>query len=436
MTMSWWKAGGIVLAAIFAAPLHAQTESQLRHYFEGKDVVVKLDMPADKSGVDVHPRLSPAVNYSKVAKRIRAYGIGVKIWERVTVTRVKVKSKLIEFQLGGGGYGTFDDILSEPTVPNTYVPPSKREKRLRKELRATDDRARRKELKEELYELEELQRRQEAVLQTAAPQAEIMREQHIREGRRSSGSRFNLRYRSGAPPETLTPQGVMAALREYVVFPADEFPDASTDQESVRGVVATLEGFPYLVRSDDMGDYTEGLDDVSAIITSDGSFGVLSLGMRTLNFDLNAPTSGDNLGTITSDFNLGVTVPGGLLGMNTGEENSVIATKVRFNFAGTELKYSLTYEPVPYDSNCDCPTVNEHADVLVTRVDDNTWVVEAIPGNYPRVVIYPGDNTWVVEAIPGNFDIAKLESSPNWGRSRPTDEGNYHAPFKLTLRKQ
>jgi hypothetical protein len=52
-----------------------------------------------------------------------------------------------------------------------------------------------------------------------AQQANIARETLLRSKRAESGSRFNLRYRQGIPPEALTPEGVMRALAQYVEFP-------------------------------------------------------------------------------------------------------------------------------------------------------------------------------------------------------------------------
>ena len=38
-----------------AAPLQAQSEAELRQYFEGKRVTLKIAMPGTEEGVDVYP---------------------------------------------------------------------------------------------------------------------------------------------------------------------------------------------------------------------------------------------------------------------------------------------------------------------------------------------------------------------------------------------
>jgi hypothetical protein len=56
--------------------------------------------------------------------------------------------------------------------------------------------------------------------------------------RLDAGSRFNIRYRNGIPPEGLTPEGVMRALAAYVTF-ADA-PAASGAVASASVATATL----------------------------------------------------------------------------------------------------------------------------------------------------------------------------------------------------
>ena len=54
------------------------------------------------------------------------------------ITKIRVKSKHIEFQLDGGGYGTMGDETST-SVPLGSTPKSKREKNLEAELKREKD---------------------------------------------------------------------------------------------------------------------------------------------------------------------------------------------------------------------------------------------------------------------------------------------------------
>jgi len=83
---------------------HDAAETALKRFFEGRPVVVRLDMPATSSGIDVYPEREDPLDFGKVADRLRGSGAALHEGDRITVTLVKVKDDLIEFQLGGGGF--------------------------------------------------------------------------------------------------------------------------------------------------------------------------------------------------------------------------------------------------------------------------------------------------------------------------------------------
>src|SRR5262245_36607479 len=102
---------GFVIVGFAAVPASAQDEAALKRYFEGRRVVVRMDMPGTADGVDVHAD-SQSVDHEQYRARLREYGAAIHGGEPATVTLVKVKKDLIEFQLGGGGFGTFSDDTS------------------------------------------------------------------------------------------------------------------------------------------------------------------------------------------------------------------------------------------------------------------------------------------------------------------------------------
>ena len=107
----------LVLVAT-APPGFAQSEDQLRTFFEGKTVRVKIEMPGTEDGVDVYPGTAHPIDFPKHATRLKRAGTALRRGDEVLVTKVKVKKDLIEFQLAGGGYGTFGDDDN----PNVFVP--------------------------------------------------------------------------------------------------------------------------------------------------------------------------------------------------------------------------------------------------------------------------------------------------------------------------
>lgn len=210
----------LALAAVLllaTRPLSGQTETVLKEYFEGRMVSPKLAMPGTEDGVDVYPGSPRPLDYSRYANRLKEYGTAIRAGEPVTVTKVRMKSKHIEFQLGGGGYGTFSDETSS-TVSVPPAPITKREKNLDAELKRETDPGRKRALKEELDELKSAREREDARNRSALAEAQEHRKQNIRQRRMEGGSRFNLRYTDRVPREALTPEAVIAALRQYVDF--------------------------------------------------------------------------------------------------------------------------------------------------------------------------------------------------------------------------
>ncbi|HEX6433750.1 MAG TPA: hypothetical protein VFZ87_05895 [Gemmatimonadales bacterium] len=205
------------LLLLGSTPLSGQTETVLKEYFEGRTVSPKLAMPGTEDGVDVYPGSPRPLDYSRYANRLKEYGTAIRAGEPVMVTKIRLKSKHIEFQLGGGGYGTFGDETSS-TVSVPAAPVTKREKNLEAELNRETDPARKRALKEELDDLKSAREREDARNRSAVAEAQEHRKQNIRQRRLEGGSRFNLRYVDRVPREALTPEAVIAALSQYVDF--------------------------------------------------------------------------------------------------------------------------------------------------------------------------------------------------------------------------
>lgn len=208
----------LLVALSLAAAAVAQHELALRKFFEGKNVNVKLDMPGDNSGVDVHPGAELPVEFPVVARRLRRYGVSLRNGDSVTVTQVKVKDKLIEFHLGGGGFGSFGDMWSLPSVPSTSSSESSEERSLRREISRTSDPDRRRSLERQLDAARRRRYREQDRNRDRAEIAKAERSRLEQSRRESSGSRFNVRFADTIPPAALTPDGLMSVLAEYVDF--------------------------------------------------------------------------------------------------------------------------------------------------------------------------------------------------------------------------
>jgi len=207
---------------LLAQVARAQNESALRQAFEGKVVTVRIDMPATSRGVDVYPLDPMAVDFREVAQRLKDNSTSLRIGQQVMVTKVLVKKNShIEFQLGGGGYGTLGDNTSDGSGINAVSQgETKAEKALRDSIKKAQGPTKRKQFEKELASLRSERERENARAEAEAKQAQSVIEANLRAKRAESGSRFNVRYRNGIPADALTPDGLMRALSQYVEFGA------------------------------------------------------------------------------------------------------------------------------------------------------------------------------------------------------------------------
>ena len=208
----------LAISLMLPAAAYGQNEAILRRAFEGKVVMVKIDMPATQRGVDVYPLDEMPINFREVAERLKDNSTALKIGQQVMVTKVLVKKDShIEFQLGGGGYGTFGDNAST-SVSTVSQGETKAEKALRDSIKHAPGPTKRKQFEKELASLQGERERENARAEAEAKQAQSIMDANLRAKRAESGSRFNVRYRNGIPGDALTPDGLMRALAQYVDF--------------------------------------------------------------------------------------------------------------------------------------------------------------------------------------------------------------------------
>ena len=234
-----WLATALMVAAV---PLSAQSEAALREYFEGQTVTVKQPMPGTEEGVDIYPGTQRPLDYPKYAKRLKDHGTAIRAGQPAIVTKIKVKSKHLEFQLDGGGYGTMGDETS-PNVSTPVAPQTRREKNLEAEFKREIDPAKRRAIREELDQLKREREREDARNRASVAEAQEHRKQNIRQRRLEGGSRFNIRYRDEMPSDALSPDNVMQALSAYVDFgPLREGVATTTDLREPVGTTTRRAG--------------------------------------------------------------------------------------------------------------------------------------------------------------------------------------------------
>lgn len=212
--------GTFVLSLLFAAlPISAATNAQptLQGYFVGKQVTLQIDMPGTQQGVDLRMGREDPMDWKSYSSRLKQFGPAIKTGDKATVTSIVVKKNLIEFQLDGGGFGTFWDDSSSTVTP-FHVEKSGYERQLERELNNTTDPQKRRDLRRELDYVRARRERDQRADDRAAMIASQLKSQQVADKHLRGGSRFNLRWTGNIPQDQLTPDALMKALDPYVEF--------------------------------------------------------------------------------------------------------------------------------------------------------------------------------------------------------------------------
>jgi hypothetical protein len=219
-----------VLAASMTGAVVPANEATLAQAFEGKQVVVRMDMPGTQQGVDLFVQRPQPLDTKSYAGRLKKFGTSIRNGDTVMVTKIKVKDKNIEFQLAGGGYGTAGDD-TDTSVHYTPIDKSSREKDLEQQIRDEKDPDRRRALQRQLDDVRSRRERQDRRDQAMAQDAAENKKQLVYGRRQQGGSRFNLRFNTNEAAASATPEQLMTVLASYVSFasmppPAEQAPQA------------------------------------------------------------------------------------------------------------------------------------------------------------------------------------------------------------------
>jgi hypothetical protein len=192
-------------------------QSALQSYFVGRQITLQIDMPGTAKGVDLRMDRDDPMDWKQYSSRLKEFGPAIRSGDRSTITTLVVKKNLIEFQLDGGGFGTFWD--DDTTTVNPYhVDKSSYEKQLEREIRDTSDPQRKRDLQRELDRVRNQRNREQRADDRAAQIASQIKTQQVADKRIRGGSRFNLRWNGAIPQDQLTPDALMKMLEDYINF--------------------------------------------------------------------------------------------------------------------------------------------------------------------------------------------------------------------------
>lgn len=200
-----------LLLGLAACALLQASEADLRRAFLGKQILLKIDMPGTQQGVDLNLDRDDPMDWKQYSHRIKNFGVAIPRDRTATVTAIVVKKDVIEFQLDGGGFGTFGDDTN--TSVSTYVPKSRYENDLERDLRRETDPNRRRRLQADLDRERSRRYREERIARQQAEGVNAMKRQEVMDKRMRGGSRFNLRRVVGVMD--VMPEQLADWLREY-----------------------------------------------------------------------------------------------------------------------------------------------------------------------------------------------------------------------------
>ncbi|RPI26876.1 MAG: hypothetical protein EHM61_10380 [Acidobacteria bacterium] len=194
-------------------------------------------------------------------------------------------------------------------------------------------------------------------------------------------------------------------------------------------LVLTLDDSPgYAIGSDSQGTYEDGVDGVEACLDSNGNM-VLNLAgtrTRTVFFDLSQPylPSGPNnlpaaglqervwMGSAMLDPNNKAPLQNMLIGSSQ-------CMRLIWHFTLNDKK--RTQWRIGY-RRAELVEVEQSGHVVVTRVDEDTWVLESATPSLP--------------GCQGNPNVAKITDTPTVGKTLITDHGYYVVPFRLVATRR
>ncbi len=211
---------GLLLLAIALPVLSTAVENgaaAIQSYFTGKQVVLKIDMPGTQKGVDLRFNRNSPMDWKEYSSRVKQFGPAIRKGDSARVTGIVVKKDTIEFQLDGGGFGTFGDD-TDTTVHPRVLDKSDYEKQLEKQISQTTDPDKKRQLQRDLDRERARRERQNAINQNNAQVASQIKAARVADKRLTGGSRFNLRWQGSIPGDQLTPGAVMKLLADYVDF--------------------------------------------------------------------------------------------------------------------------------------------------------------------------------------------------------------------------
>lgn len=190
----------------------------IRKALEGRLVLVKMDLPAIVTGVEmIFDDANVSFDHVSYNKLVKEYGVSLKKGSRSKITGVRISSKGIEIDLDGGGSPGRDWLVGNLKL--TEPPPldkSGREVALEHQLMSETNASTAASFRIELEYERQKRLQQDERNRAAFERVSRLRSEYIEENRKNWGSKLIIVVRSRK--ESVTMRDMVKSLAQYVEF--------------------------------------------------------------------------------------------------------------------------------------------------------------------------------------------------------------------------
>ncbi len=215
MRRSLYMVAAMIAALSTDASAQDDTEQRIRKALEGRPVLVKMDMPAIETGVEmVFNDADVSFDKANYNKQIKEYGVSLKKGHRARITGVRISPRGIEIDLDGGGSPGRDWLVGDlRLVEPAPVVKSDREIELERQLSAEPIGAPASWLRSELDYERQRRLSQDERNRMAFDRVSRVRTNYIEENRKDWGARLIIVVRSRK--ESVTMHDMVKSLARY-----------------------------------------------------------------------------------------------------------------------------------------------------------------------------------------------------------------------------
>jgi len=216
MRKSIYLAVAVVALCAVAVIGQDDSEMRIRKALEGRQMLVKMDLPAVDAGVPmIFNNANVGYDEANYKKLLKQYGAAITKGNRVRITGVRISNQGIEIDLDGGGSPGRDWLVgSIKLVEPTPLAKSDREMELEHQLQGETSSSAQAYLRTEIEYEQQSRMAQDMRNREAFQRMSSLRSKYIEENRKNWGSKLIIVVKSSAPNVMM--RDMVKSLAKYV----------------------------------------------------------------------------------------------------------------------------------------------------------------------------------------------------------------------------